>query len=118
MAINAEHSRAYAVLVARRVAKCISSYSAIVGTGFAIRIAPVIKPDSTLPENALRKNNNAGTKARVIGIQSAKRSISATRADRRRNRRGRRPDRRAHRRDRRQTPASASSAAGLRAAAS
>src|SRR5260370_28158506 len=27
MAINAEHSRAYAILIARRVSKCISAYS-------------------------------------------------------------------------------------------
>ena len=75
MAINAEHSRAYAALVARRVAKCISAYSAKVDTGFAIRIRAdcqnrafsYAKPDSGLPlENARRKNNDAGTKARVI----------------------------------------------------
>src|SRR5204862_2621873 len=75
LAINAEHSRAYAALVARRVAKCISAYSAKVDTGFAIRIRAdyqsrafsYAKPDSGLPlENARRKNNDAGTKARVI----------------------------------------------------
>ena len=75
MAINAEHSRAYAALVARRVAKCISAYSAKVDTGFALRIRAdyqnrafsYAKPDSGLPlENAWRKNNDAGTKARVI----------------------------------------------------
>src|SRR6266566_1372132 len=70
MAINAEHSRAYAALVARRVAKCISAYSAKVDTGFAIRIRADYQsraPDSGLPlENARRKNDDAGTKARVI----------------------------------------------------
>src|SRR6266436_5155334 len=69
MAINAEHSRAYAALVARRVAKCISAYSAKVNSGFAIRIRAFSygKPGSGLPlENARRKNNDAGTEARVI----------------------------------------------------
>src|SRR6266849_2578196 len=75
MAINAEHSHAYAILVARRVAKCISAYSAKVDTGFATGIRADYqnrafscgKPESGLPqENARRKNDDAGTEARVI----------------------------------------------------
>ena len=69
---------AYAVVVTRRVAKCISAYLAKVDAGFAIRairyaqtikLAHFVTADRSpgcRKENALRKNNNASPKARVI----------------------------------------------------
>ena len=58
MAIDAEHSRAYAVLVACRAAM-IAKY--------CIRSGPALDRAKMLSV----KNNNAGTRARVIEFKSA-----------------------------------------------
>src|ERR1700738_1164973 len=78
---------------------------------------PVI---GSLPRRKMHRSKKITrtTGARVTKLKSAKLLFSATRADLRRDRHGRRRDHRARRPDLRQTPASASSATDLRAAAS